>query len=117
MKAKPKPKPVEKVKKAEKKVEKPPTGSKNKIVKRAVWGNYKESKEEELKGYGPKNGANTPTYSNGTDDDNDEDQETLMRTKKGELEDWKLLKQTLRSGGEEIIDVDLQEKVDMLNEK
>lgn len=120
-KAKPKPAPEPKAKpskKEEKKVEKPPTGAKNKVVKRALWNNhYKESHEEELKVNGNKNGSNTPTYSNGTDDDNEEDQETLMRTKKGELEDWKLLKQTLRSGGEELIDVDLQEKVDMLNEK
>ena len=55
--------------------------------------------------------------SSDDDEDNEEDQENLMRTKKGELEDWKLLKQTLRSGGEDILAVDLQEKADMLLEK
>lgn len=40
-----------------------------------------------------------------------------MRTKKGELEDWKLLKQTLKSGGEDLLAVELQEKADLLLEK
>jgi hypothetical protein len=49
---------------------------------------------------------------------NEEDQENLMRTKKGELEDWKLLKQTLRFGGEDdIMALEIQEKADMLMEK
>lgn len=54
---------------------------------------------------------------NADDDDNEEDHENLMRTKKGELEDWKLLKQTLRSGGEDLLAVELQEKADLLLEK
>ena len=116
-KAKPRPKPKPK-KEDVVASEKPPTGSKNKVIKRAMWGKInKEVHEEELKADNAKNGSDTPTFDNGIDEDNDEDQENLMRTKKGELEDWKLLKQTLRSGGEDLIAVDLQEKADMLLEK
>jgi hypothetical protein len=93
---------------APKKTEKPPTtGGKSKVTRGGAWSRVKKTKPEE-------------ESKNGTDDDNDndEDQENLMRTKKGELEDWKLLKQTLRHGGEEDdIEMDLQEKADMLLEK
>jgi kinesin family protein 2/24 len=108
-KAKPKKAPV-------KKPEKPPAGGgAQKIIKRAKWGKVDKTSVEEVKGNGSKNGGG---FENGTDEDNEEeDQENLMRTKKGELEDWKLLKQTLRSGGEDIVAMDLQEKADMLLEK
>lgn len=126
-KSKPKSKPPKQQpkKEPESSSEKPPSssGSKPKVVKRAMWGkmNY-EKHDEELKANGnsnnnKKNGSSTPTYENNSEDENDEDQENLMRTKKGELEDWKLLKQTLRVGGEDLIGIDLQEKADMLLEK
>lgn len=112
-KAKARPKPTKEVTKP---AEKPPTSGGPKVIKRAMWGKInKEEYQEELKVDGPKNGANTPSYDD--DEPNEEDQENLMRTKKGELEDWKLLKQTLRSGGEDIMAVDLQEKADILLEK
>lgn len=84
---------------------KPPKA--NKMVTRAKWGKIDRQYEEEVK-----------AEENGEEDDNEEDQANLMRTKKGELEDWKLLKQTLRSGGEDdLMGLDLQEKADMLLEK
>mmetsp|Transcript_29487 Transcript_29487/g.33780 ORF Transcript_29487/g.33780 Transcript_29487/m.33780 type:complete len:370 (+) Transcript_29487:249-1358(+) len=83
--AKPKKPPV-------KKMEKPPTGSAAKQAKRAAWGKPVKSSAEESK----RNGRDGSSFENGTDEDNEEDQENLMRTKKGEIEDWKLLKQTLR---------------------
>lgn len=80
-----------------------------KVVTRAKWGKIDRVKYSEgLK----------PSENVDDDDGDDENQEDLMRTKKGELEDWKLLKQTLRSGGEDdFIPMDLQEKADMLLEK
>lgn len=88
-----------------KKPDKPPTTHKPKVVRGGAWKKVKKVEPEE-------------ESKNGTDDDNEEDQENLMRTKKGEMEDWKLLKQTLRYGGEEDFDaMDLQEKADMLLEK
>lgn len=79
-----------------------------KVITRAKWGKIDKVKYSE--GLKPSDNA--------SDDENDENQEDLMRTKKGELEDWKLLKQTLRSGGEDdFIPMDLQEKADMLLEK
>jgi kinesin family member 2/24 len=89
-----------------KQLDKPPAAShKPKVVRGGAWKKIKKSEPEE-------------ESKNGTDDDNDEDQENLMRTKKGEMEDWKLLKQTLRYGGEEDFEaMDLQEKADMLLEK
>ena len=113
-----KPKPVAKPKKEpEKKVDKPPTGPGPKVIKRTKWGKInKVEYSEELKGNG-KNSRDGSSIDNGDDEDNEEDQENLMRTKKGELEDWKLLKQTLRSGGEDLLAVELQEKADLLLEK
>lgn len=113
-----KPKPSAKPKKlVEKKVEKPPTAPGNKVVKRTQWGKVNKIEySEEIKGNGRINRENSST-DNGDDDDNEEDQENLMRTKKGELEDWKLLKQTLKSGGEDLLAVELQEKADLLLEK
>lgn len=107
----PKPKPKAKAKPAPKpkpsavsKENKPPKGGVVKVTKRAKWGKIDKTEyAEELKV---------------EEDDNEEDQENLMRTKKGELEDWRLLKQTLRSGGEDDIQaLDIQEKADMLMEK
>ena len=77
------------------------------LPKRQKWPKLgKQESQEEQKG------------SDNGFDDNEENQEDLMRTKKGELEDWRLLKQTLKSGGEDdMIAMDLQEKADMLMEK
>eukprot|EP00117_Sycon_ciliatum_P038738 scpid65811/ scgid28741/ Kinesin-like protein Klp10A; Kinesin-like protein at cytological position 10A len=114
-----KPKPKEKTPKPKK--PKPPTGKDKGPVKRAVWGKPKklESGEEYKNGGSSKKGDGTPSSLSvdPPEDDSDEEQEDLMRTKKGEMEDWKLLKQTLRSGGEDINQVELQEKADMLLEK
>jgi kinesin family protein 2/24 len=100
-----KPKAKAKDVKAKKKQEKPPKG--NKMVTRAKWGKIDREYVDEAK-----------VEETNEDDDNEEEQANLMRTKKGELEDWKLLKQTLRSGGEDdIMGLDLQEKADMLLEK
>lgn len=119
---KPKPKEKAKPKKAPaKKPAKPPKVESGKgAPQRAKWGKMKKGAHEESKGSGSgrRNGREPESYENGADDDEGEDDvESMMRTRKGELEDWKLLKQTLRSGGEEILAVDLQEKADMLLER
>jgi kinesin family protein 2/24 len=101
-KPKPKSKPKQKTSETSKE-NKPPKGGITKITKRAKWGKIDRTEVEELKV---------------EEEINEEDQENLMRTKKGELEDWKLLKQTLRFGGEDdIVALDIQEKADMLMEK
>ena len=104
-KTKPKPKVISKRPPVPKE-SKPTKGGPVKVTTRAKWGKINRAKQSE--------GLN----GGDADDDNDDDQEDLMRTKKGEKEDWKLLKQTLKSGGEDdFIPLDLQEKADMLMEK
>jgi len=104
-KTKPKPKAISKRPPVPKE-SKPAKGGPVKVTTRAKWGKINRVKQSE--------GLN----GGDADDDNDDDQEDLMRTKKGEQEDWKLLKQTLKSGGEDdCIPLDLQEKADMLMEK
>eukprot|EP00117_Sycon_ciliatum_P045274 scpid66228/ scgid32558/ Kinesin-like protein Klp10A; Kinesin-like protein at cytological position 10A len=110
--SKPAPKQKKKVEE-KKKSDKPPANSKP--VKRAVWkkpiklGFGEDIKNDEES----KDGEDTPGFG----ENEEEAHEDFMRTKQGEMEDWKLLKQTLKNKGENLGEIDLQEKADQVLEK